>query len=402
MRRKARVVVAMSGGVDSALTAALLVEGGYDVVGLSMRLWEAGDGPSPGGCCSLDDFLDARRVAEQLGIPFYVMDFREEFRRSVVDEFVAEYRAGRTPNPCARCNQFVKFAALWERAQELGAERIATGHYARSRVAENRVELLRGVDRDKDQSYFLFPIDPEVLRRTLFPVGELTKADVRREARRRRLAVAEKPDSQEVCFAPRGDYAAFVEAQVSAQPIRDGLIVDAAGEVVGRHSGVHRFTIGQRRGLGLRQGGGPRYVTAIDAASGTVHIGSADEAVRTGLVATQANWLGPLPTAGARVSIKIRSRFSPRPVVVMRAEAAGFEVLAPGGLRAVTPGQAAVLYDGERVVGGGWISRALSDVPHLDLPPQGTVDQSATNPSTGLARDRTRNPTKKTHDHGLQ
>lgn len=373
-------MVAMSGGVDSSLAAALLVEAGYRTVGVSMRLWGPADGSIQSGCCSFDDFLDARRVAEQLGIPFYVMDFREEFRRAVVDPFVAEYRAGRTPNPCTRCNQFVKFAALWERAQEIGADLIATGHYARSRTVGDQTELLRGVDHDKDQSYFLFPIDREVLRRTLFPVGELTKAEVRRGASRRGLPVADKPDSQEVCFAPRGNYAALVEAHSSPQPIRDGFIVDEAGHVLGRHEGVHRFTIGQRRGLGLQQGGPPRYVTAIDAASGTVQIGSGDRVVKTGLIATQANWLGPLPLAGTWVSVKIRSRFAPQPALVTYADAESFRVSAPAGLRAVTPGQAAVLYDGERVIGGGWIAQALSDTPHLDLPPQGEGESRRVSP----------------------
>jgi tRNA-specific 2-thiouridylase len=240
----------MSGGVDSSLAAALLVEQGYDVIGVSMRLWEGGRGATESGCCTLDDFLDARHVAEQLAIPFYVMDFRDVFTRAVVDDFVAEYRSGRTPNPCARCNQFVKFAAFWDRARELGAALIATGHYARVQHGSDGAELRRAADPDKDQSYFLFALDPAVLARTRFPVGHMGKHEVRAEAARRGLAVARKPDSQEVCFAPRRAAAPFVAARPSAVPLRPGVIVDARGSVLGRHDGVHQFTIGQRRGLG--------------------------------------------------------------------------------------------------------------------------------------------------------
>lgn len=351
-----RVVVAMSGGVDSSLAAALLVEAGYDVVGVSMRLWA---GPSDSGCCSLDDFLDARLVAERLGIPFYVMDFSAAFGRAVVDDFVAEYRRGRTPNPCARCNQYVKFAGFWDRARELGASRIATGHYARVAEVDGGGALLAGLDPDKDQSYFLFGVERTVLARTLFPVGGLHKAEVRAEAGRRGLAVAGKPDSQEVCFVPRGGYAAFVERQASEVPLRDGAVVDADGTVLAAHDGVHRFTIGQRRGLGVT-GGAPRYVTAIDG-DGTVRLGDAAAVVAPGLMADAPNWLAPPPAPGTRVAVKIRSRFAAQPARVVRADANGFTVVADDGLRAVTPGQAAVLYDGARVLGGGWIRTAVND-----------------------------------------
>lgn len=350
-----RVVVAMSGGVDSSLAAALLVESGYDVIGVSMRLSGAA---SDSGCCSLDDFLDARLVAEQLGIPFYVMDFRAEFARAVVDDFVAEYRRGRTPNPCARCNQFVKFAGFWDRARALGAQWIATGHYARTVADGEGTALLAGVDGDKDQSYYLFGIDRPVLARTLFPVGALRKAAVRAAAERRGLPVANKPDSQEVCFVPRAGYAAFVERQASPVPLRGGALVDADGRVLGAHTGVHRFTVGQRRGLGVG-GGAPRYVSAIDAESGTVRLGGAGDVQAAGLVADGANWLAAPPAAGARVMVKIRSRFAAQPARIVQADAGGFALIADDGLRAVTPGQAAVLYDGDRVLGGAWIRRAL-------------------------------------------
>ncbi|HSP96331.1 MAG TPA: tRNA 2-thiouridine(34) synthase MnmA [Candidatus Dormibacteraeota bacterium] len=351
-----RVVVAMSGGVDSSLAAALLVEAGYDVVGVSMRLWA---GPSDSGCCSLDDFLDARLVAERLGIPFYVMDFSAAFGRAVVDDFVAEYRRGRTPNPCARCNQYVKFAGFWDRARELGATRIATGHYARVAEAAGGAALLAGVDADKDQSYFLFGIDGAVLGRTLFPVGDLRKTEVRAEAARRGLPVAGKPDSQEVCFVPRTGYAAFVARHESAEPLRGGRLVDADGQVLAAHDGVHQFTIGQRRGLGIA-GGEPRYVTAIEA-DGTVRLGGAEQVFAAGVVADDPNWLAPPPRVGTRVAVKIRSRFAAQAARVVRADRDGFVVVAEDELRAVTPGQAAVLYDGERVLGGGWIRAALRD-----------------------------------------
>jgi len=282
------------------------------------------------------------------------MDFRDVFTRAVVDDFVAEYRRGRTPNPCARCNQFVKFSALWERARELGATLIATGHYARVGHDVDGAELRRGADPDKDQSYFLFAVDPAVLARTRFPVGHLRKSDVRAEAERRGLPVARKPDSQEVCFAPRRAAAPFVAARSSAVPLRPGVIVDAQGAVRGRHDGVHRFTIGQRHGLGI-SGSAPSYVTGIDAERGVVRVGGADAVRAAGLVATDVNWLRRRPPPGARVEVKIRSRFAPQAARVVRADRDGFEIAADAGMRAVTPGQAAVLYDGERVLGGGWI-----------------------------------------------
>ena len=349
-----RVVVAMSGGVDSSLAAALLVEAGYDVIGVSMRLWA---GATESGCCSLDDFLDARLVAEQLGIPFYVMDFRAEFQRAVVDQFVAEYRRGRTPNPCARCNQFVKFAGFWERARELGATRIATGHYARLGQVGGEAALLCGVDADKDQSYFLFGLDRSVLARTLFPVGGLSKPAVRAAAEQRGIAVAGKPDSQEICFVPKGQHAAFVAAQGGVAS-RGGAIVDADGRPLGRHDGVHRFTIGQRHGLGL-SGGAVRYVTGIDATSATVQVGGAERVLASGLVADGVNWLAAVPAPGTAVSVRIRSRFAPQAARIVAADQHRFSIVADSGLRAVTPGQAAVLYDGERVLGGGWIRTAL-------------------------------------------
>lgn len=351
-----RVVVAMSGGVDSSVAAALLVQAGYDVVGISMRLWDGGESGS--GCCSLDDFLDARRVAQRLGIPFYVMDFQDEFRRAVVDPFVAEYAAGRTPNPCVRCNQFVKFGSFWERARDLGATRVATGHYARvERGADGDWQLRRGVDAQKDQTYFLFAMPRNDLARTLFPVGDRPKTEVRALAAELGLPVAAKPDSQEVCFAPGRLHSAFVAEQRGEQRPAAGPIVDGEGRVVGRHDGVHTVTIGQRHGLGLG-GGPPRYVTAVDADSATVRVGGSEELLTDRLEATEVNWLVREPPRPGRVlSMKIRSRHPGVGVRITAADATRFSVAANGAMRAVTPGQAAVLYDGDQVIGGGWIGR---------------------------------------------
>jgi len=361
MSARGRVVVGMSGGVDSSLSAALLLDQGYDVVGVAMRLWESPTGAAgqvESGCCSLDDFLDARLVAEKLGIPFYVMDFRDEFRAAVVANFVDEYRRGRTPNPCVRCNHTVKFASFWDRACELGGEWIATGHYARRRDGASGAELLRGVDRGKDQSYFLFSMGREALARTLFPVGHLRKEEVRAEAARRGLPVADKPDSQEICFAPRGTHAAFVEAHASTEPIVPGRVIGEDGAELATHDGVHRFTIGQRRGLGISSDR-PLYVTDIDRRSGVVRVAGKSRVGSAGLIARELSWLGSAPRVGTRVEVQIRSRFEPQAAVV-RSISGDSVTLESTRLEAVAPGQAAVLYDGERVLGGGWIERALA------------------------------------------
>jgi len=347
----------MSGGVDSSVAAALLADAGYKVIGISMRLWgEASDS----GCCSLDDFLDARRVAARLGFPFYVMDFRDEFTRNVVQPFVAEYLQGRTPSPCVRCNQFVKFASFWDRARELGADWVATGHYGRIHHGADGAELWAARDKAKDQSYFLFSIQAAVLQHMLLPVGAMSKSEVRAVAHRLGLPTAAKPESQEICFAPKGEYAAFVQRYAAADEIRGGAIVDEGGAVVGSHDGVHQFTVGQRRGLGVSSSA-PLYVTGIDAERSLVRVGSRASTLAFGLEAAAVNWLGAPPSAGARLQVKIRSRFAPTPVTVREVTGERFVLVSETGLAAVTPGQAAVLYDGERVVGGGWIDRALAE-----------------------------------------
>jgi len=356
VRPRERVVVAMSGGVDSAVAAARCVAAGHDVIGISLRLAPGGSG----SCCSLDDFHDARAVADRLGLPHYVFDLADDFERHVIRPFVAEYVAGRTPNPCARCNRQLKFGVLWERARALGARWLATGHYARigTDPATGRPCLRTAADAAKDQTYFLFALGQADLAHTLFPVGELTKAEVRGEATRLGLAVADKPESMEVCFVPDGDAAGFVERHAPAGTLRAGRIVDEAGRELGRHAGVHRFTVGQRRGLGLGCGHGTRrYVRALDASTATVTVSEAAGLRARGLVARDVSWTGgPAPAPDTPLAVRIRHRHPPVPARLARADGAAATVLFEGDGPAVTPGQAAVFYRGDTVLGGGWIA----------------------------------------------
>ena len=352
--RGMRVVVAMSGGVDSSVAAALLAEAGHDVVGVSMQLYDQRNGESFGTCCSIDDLHDARRVAAALGVPHYILNFEQQFEQAVVSNFVQEYTAGRTPLPCAHCNSDLKFSTLLERATGLGAARVATGHYARvEQAADGSWRLRRGIDPGKDQSYFLFSLTQEQMAQASFPVGPLTKGEVRDHARRLGLAVADKPDSQEICFVPGGDYAAFVESK--AEATRAGTIADADGRTLGTHGGVHRFTIGQRKGLGVASPV-PLYVLRIDAESSTVTVGPRAALERTSFTASGVTWTsGVRPVAWTPVTAQIRHRHRAAPARVRALDDGCAEVEFDTPQAAVTPGQAAVFYDDDVVVGGGWI-----------------------------------------------
>jgi tRNA-specific 2-thiouridylase len=326
------------------------------------RLPELGSASAAGRCCSLDDVHDARRVAQHLGIPYYVVNFEERFERNVVRPFIDDYLAGRTPIPCALCNQFIKFDQFLEMAEGVGASRIATGHYARIRRGSEtgRWQLLRGADPAKDQTYFLWAMTQRQLERTWFPLGGFTKTRVRELARELGLPVAEKDDSQEICFVPNGDYAAFIDAYFREQgggPARSpGTIVDTSGRVLGEHSGVHKFTVGQRRGLGLAAGE-PLYVIATDAPARRVVVGRGEELLRGRLAARQVNWVSiPPPRAPLRAEVKIRNKHTAAAATVHPGpEAGSVEIAFDRPQRAVTPGQAAVMYSGDLVLGGGWI-----------------------------------------------
>ena len=364
----APIAVAMSGGVDSSVVAALLVRQGHNVVGMTMQLWnqrrlpELSSEGATGRCCSLDDVYDARRVAEQLGVPYYVVNFERQFEDQVVKPFVAEYLAGRTPVPCTLCNNYIKFDRFLELADAAGAQQIATGHYARIRYnqASSRYELLRGVDHAKDQTYFLFGLTQPQLARTLFPLGHLTKPEVRELAGSMDLPVAVKADSQEICFVPNGDYAAFMSAylkETGIEPERtQGDIVTTDGRTVGSHQGVHRFTVGQRRGLGVAAAE-PFYVIATDPSTQRVVVGSNDDLLRGRFIARDVNWISVAGVEGEmRAQVKIRNKHTPATATLLATSTPDrVEVVFDSAQRAVTPGQGAVFYNGDVVLGGGWI-----------------------------------------------
>ena len=363
------IAVAMSGGVDSSTVAAMLRAEGHNVIGLTMQLWNqrrlAGHPGMPesvqGRCCSLDDVYDARRVAEQIGIPYYVVNHEDRFERDVVRPFVEEYLSGRTPIPCSLCNNHLKFDQLLTVARQIGADAVATGHYARVEFDDllGRWLLKRPHDRAKDQTYFLFGLTQEQLSRTLFPLGEMTKPQVRELARQYGLALAEKPDSQEICFVPGGDYKNFLDAYLAergdALPDTTGELVTTNGEVIGEHAGIHNFTVGQRKGLGVATGS-PLYVIQIKGNSRQVVVGNQDELYSRTLRARHVNFISVEDIDGPmRISVKIRHRHEPASAIVEKSSAGEVLVTFDQPQRAVTPGQAAVFYDGDIVVGGGWI-----------------------------------------------
>jgi tRNA-specific 2-thiouridylase len=394
------IAVAMSGGVDSSTVAAMLRAEGHNVVGLTMQLWNqrrlAGHEGMPeqvqGRCCSIDDVYDARRVAEDLGIPYYVVNHEERFERDVVRPFIDEYLSGRTPIPCSLCNNHLKFDQLLITARQIGADMLATGHYARCEFdpVRNRWLLRRAADPAKDQTYFLFGLTQEQLSRTLFPLGHMNKPQVRELAREHHLALAEKPDSQEICFVPGGDYKRFIDAYLNEQgeqlPDTSGELVTTDGKVLGHHEGIHNFTVGQRKGLGVATGS-PLYVININGAEGKVTVGGNDDLLSRTLIAHKLNWIAVDGLHGAdanlnappsgqgdlkpitvnapmrdqanapmRVTAKIRHRHEPAPAVLEPAPNGEVRVTFEQPQRAITPGQAVVFYDGDLVVGGGWIA----------------------------------------------
>ncbi|HEV2283350.1 MAG TPA: tRNA 2-thiouridine(34) synthase MnmA [bacterium] len=374
----ARVAVAMSGGVDSSVAAALMVEAGHDVVGFTMNLWPdwvppADDGP---GCCGLGAIDDARAVARTLGIPHYVLNLREAFERAVIREFAGEYARGRTPNPCIACNRAIKFALLLDKVRALGMNRLATGHYARVEPGpDGGVRLLRAADRRKDQSYVLAGVPPAQLAQVIFPVGAHTKPEIRAIARRYGLRVAEKPDSQEICFVPRGDHGAVV-ARYAPQAVRTGPIYDGEGRQVGEHRGVARYTVGQRRGLGAA-GGRPRYVVAIDTERNALRVGDADALRCQELIAVDANWIAVADLREERaVTARIRHGGADVPAVIAPVDVrpaarkstpavenrVRVRFLEPP--RAAAPGQAIAFYDGDVVIGGAVIDKVRTGGTH--------------------------------------
>jgi tRNA-uridine 2-sulfurtransferase len=365
-----KIAVAMSGGVDSSAAAAILRAEGHELIGFTMQLWnqrrglsrDENDEPLPSRCCSLDDVYDARRVAEELGFPFYVLNLEREFERDVVQPFVTSYLNGETPIPCVACNSRLKFASLDRLALSLGCEKVATGHYARVEYdgETGRHRLFRGRNSQKDQSYFLWELTQEQLSRSLFPLGEMSKPEVRDVARTSGLAIAEKAESQEICFVPDGDYAGFIDRYLEAENEREraplaGEIVSTSGEVLNRHGGIHRYTVGQRRGLGISSER-PLYVISIDRERNRVVVGDQGELLREEFTAAGVNWIAfEEPAEAVRAKVRVRYRHEASPATIIPQKDGRARVVFDEAQRAITPGQATVFYRGDEVLGGGWI-----------------------------------------------
>jgi tRNA-specific 2-thiouridylase len=347
----------MSGGVDSSVAAALLVEQGYDVTGVMLKLWSGREENTASGCCNIGAAEDARRVADAIGIPFYVMNLSERFERTVIANFHHDYAAGRTPNPCVRCNQWIKFDVLLERARILGADVLATGHYARVRRDTGRWRLLRGADAHKDQSYVLWMLTQDELPNVRFPVGEMAKAETRRLAAELGLRTAAKPDSQEICFVRAGDMNAYVDSAMPGAAV-PGPIIDSSGAIVGRHRGIGHYTVGQRKGLGVSLGA-PVFVTSIDAASNTVSVGAGSDLEVGGLVASGTKFVAEPVEPGQAVLVQHRAHGNASPARVVHLAEGSVEVDFEDPVRAIAPGQSAALYCAERpdeLLGGGFIA----------------------------------------------
>lgn len=365
-----KIAVAMSGGVDSSAAAAILKAQGHELVGFTMQLWnqrrgisldENGD-PLPSRCCSLDDVYDARRVAEELGFPFYVLNLERDFERDVVHPFVTSYLTGETPIPCVSCNSRLKFASLDRLAASLDCEKVATGHYARVEYdsTADRYRLRRGRNLQKDQSYFLWELTQDQLARAMFPLGEMSKPEVRDVARQHKLAIANKEESQEICFVPDGDYAGFIDRYLAAEGTTErlpgeGELVDSSGRVIGTHRGLHHYTVGQRRGIGIAADH-PLYVISIDSAKNRVVVGSSEELLSREFTATGVNWIAlDSPESPVRAAVRVRYRHEPAPATITPLPNCQAGICFDEPQRAITPGQATVFYRGDEVVGGGWI-----------------------------------------------